>query len=149
MDPSRHIVRVTKDHLVFSAGHFITFNGDVCERIHGHNWRVAVEVEGSLDENHYVIPREDLEKQLSNLNSIATQARIVPSFKNGVANGFKLFSIRPGSIYEKIGVKNGDVIRKLNGYEINSPDKALEVYAKLKEASKIDIEIERNGSVDQ
>lgn len=48
------LVRVTKDHLVFSAGHFITFNGDVCERIHGHNWRVAVEVEGSLDENHYV-----------------------------------------------------------------------------------------------
>ncbi len=47
-------VRVTKDHLVFSAGHFITFNGDICERIHGHNWRVAVEVEGPLDENHYV-----------------------------------------------------------------------------------------------
>lgn len=47
-------VRVTKDHLVFSAGHFITFNGDVCERIHGHNWRVAVEVEDDLDENHYV-----------------------------------------------------------------------------------------------
>lgn len=50
-----HLVRVTKDHLVFSAGHFITFYGDVCERIHGHNWRVAVEVEGTLDENHYVI----------------------------------------------------------------------------------------------
>jgi 6-pyruvoyltetrahydropterin/6-carboxytetrahydropterin synthase len=49
-----HRVRVTKDHLVFSAGHFITFNGDICERIHGHNWRVAVEVEGPLDENHYV-----------------------------------------------------------------------------------------------
>jgi 6-pyruvoyltetrahydropterin/6-carboxytetrahydropterin synthase len=49
-----HRVRVTKDHLVFSAGHFITYNGDVCERVHGHNWRVAVEVEGPLDENEYV-----------------------------------------------------------------------------------------------
>jgi 6-pyruvoyltetrahydropterin/6-carboxytetrahydropterin synthase len=47
-------VRVTKDHLVFSAGHFITFDGDHCERIHGHNYRVAVEVGGELDENHYV-----------------------------------------------------------------------------------------------
>lgn len=47
-------VRVTKDHLVFSAGHFITFNGDNCERIHGHNYRLAVEVEDDLDENHYV-----------------------------------------------------------------------------------------------
>ena len=52
--PDRYTVRVTKDELVFSAGHFITFNGDVCERIHGHNWRVAVEVDGPLDENHYV-----------------------------------------------------------------------------------------------
>lgn len=47
-------VRVTKDHLVFSAAHFITFNGNICERLHGHNWRVAVEVSGPLDENHYV-----------------------------------------------------------------------------------------------
>ncbi|HWV38973.1 MAG TPA: type II secretion system protein GspC [Vulgatibacter sp.] len=98
-----------------------------------------------LDENNYVISRDELDKQLSNLNSIATQARIVPSFKNGVANGFKLFSIRPGSIYSKIGIKNGDVIRRINGYEINSPDKALEVYAKLKESSNIEIEGERGG----
>ncbi|QDU80546.1 6-carboxy-5,6,7,8-tetrahydropterin synthase [Polystyrenella longa] len=47
-------VRVTKDHLVFSAAHFITFNGNICERLHGHNWRVAVEVSGNLDENSYV-----------------------------------------------------------------------------------------------
>ncbi|WP_373045532.1 type II secretion system protein GspC [Vulgatibacter sp.] len=98
-----------------------------------------------VDENNYVIPREEIDKQLSNLNSIATQARIVPSFKNGTANGFKLFSIRPGSIYSKIGIQNGDVIRRINGYEINSPDKALEVYTKLKESSKIEIELERRG----
>lgn len=47
-------VRVTKDHLVFSAAHFITFNGSICERLHGHNWRTAVEVVGPLDENSYV-----------------------------------------------------------------------------------------------
>ena len=47
-------VRVTKDHLVFSAAHFITFNGNICERLHGHNWRTAVELTGPLDENHYV-----------------------------------------------------------------------------------------------
>jgi 6-pyruvoyltetrahydropterin/6-carboxytetrahydropterin synthase len=47
-------VRVTKDYLVFSSGHFITYGGGQCERIHGHNYRVAVEVEDDLDENHYV-----------------------------------------------------------------------------------------------
>jgi 6-pyruvoyltetrahydropterin/6-carboxytetrahydropterin synthase len=54
MTTERFRVRVTKDHLVFSAAHFVTFNGNICERLHGHNWRVAVEVAGPLDENHYV-----------------------------------------------------------------------------------------------
>src|ERR1700742_255591 len=54
MPSERYRVRVTKDHLVFSAAHFITFNGNICERLHGHNWRVAVEVSGPLDENQYV-----------------------------------------------------------------------------------------------
>jgi len=48
-------VRVTKDYLVFSAAHFITFAGDVCERLHGHNYGVAAEVAGPLDENQYVV----------------------------------------------------------------------------------------------
>src|SRR3974390_3116326 len=47
-------VRVSKDQFVFCAGHFITFEGDKCERLHGHNYRTAVEVEGALDENRYV-----------------------------------------------------------------------------------------------
>jgi 6-pyruvoyltetrahydropterin/6-carboxytetrahydropterin synthase len=50
-----YLVRLDKECHVFSAAHFITFAGDVCERLHGHNYRVAVEVAGPLDENQYVI----------------------------------------------------------------------------------------------
>ncbi len=50
----RYKIRVTKDHLVFCSGHFISYEGDQCERLHGHNYRTAVEVEGDLDENSYV-----------------------------------------------------------------------------------------------
>jgi 6-pyruvoyltetrahydropterin/6-carboxytetrahydropterin synthase len=50
----RFKVRVTKESFIFSAGHFISYEGDRCERLHGHNYRVAVEVEGALDENYYV-----------------------------------------------------------------------------------------------
>jgi len=45
----RYKVRVTKDHLVFCSGHFISYEGDRCERLHGHNYRTAVEIEGDLD----------------------------------------------------------------------------------------------------
>lgn len=50
----RYKVRVTKDYLIFCSGHFISYEGDKCERLHGHNYRTAVEVEGELDANHYV-----------------------------------------------------------------------------------------------
>jgi general secretion pathway protein C len=100
----------------------------------------------AVSENEYEVPRAEIDKTLSNLNDVAMQARIVPAFKDGVAQGFKLFSIRPDSIYTKIGVQNGDVLKRINGYDLNSPEKALEIYSKLKEASRIDIEIERNGS---
>ena len=50
----RFKVRVTKDHLVFCSGHFISYEGDRCERLHGHNYRATVEIEGDLDENRYV-----------------------------------------------------------------------------------------------
>ena len=48
-------VSLTKDYLVFSAAHFITFSGDICERLHGHNYGVRCDVWGPLDENHYVV----------------------------------------------------------------------------------------------
>ena len=50
-----YAVRVSNDSLVFSAAHFITFAGGVCEELHGHNFRVAVEVRGPVDQNHYVV----------------------------------------------------------------------------------------------
>ncbi|MFO0597269.1 MAG: type II secretion system protein GspC [Myxococcaceae bacterium] len=99
-----------------------------------------------LSENDYEIPRAEIDKTLANLNDVAMQARIVPAFKDGVAQGFKLFSIRPDSIYSKIGIQNGDVIKRINGFDLNSPEKALEIYGKLKESSRIDIEVERNGA---
>ena len=98
-----------------------------------------------LNEGEYEIPRDEIDNVLGNLNVVATQARIVPSFRNGKANGFKLFSIRPGSLYSKIGIQNGDIIQKINGYEINSPDKALQIYSKLKDAQQITVDLVRRG----
>jgi general secretion pathway protein C len=100
----------------------------------------------AVSEDNYEVPKDEINKALGNLNDIAMQARIVPAFKDGVATGFKLFSIRPDSLYTKIGIQNGDVIRRINGFDINSPDKALEVYTKLKESNRIEIEIDRNGA---
>ncbi len=51
----KYHVRIAKEAFTFSAAHFITFAGNICERLHGHNYRVAAEVHGPLDENQYVV----------------------------------------------------------------------------------------------
>ena len=48
-------VRLAKESFTFAAAHFITYDGDVCEPLHGHNYRVVVELAGPLDANHYVL----------------------------------------------------------------------------------------------
>lgn len=53
--PATFRVLLQKEQLVFSAAHFITFAGDICERLHGHNYGVKAEVVGPLDENQYVV----------------------------------------------------------------------------------------------
>lgn len=98
-----------------------------------------------LGDNKYEISRAKLDATLADMNHLATEARIVPSFKNGQADGFKLFSIQPGSVYSAIGVENGDVIERINGFDINSPEKALEAYSRLKDSSNFDIQVERRG----
>lgn len=51
----RFWIRLSKQNMVFSVAHFITFAGNVCELLHGHNYHVAVYVYGPLDENQYVV----------------------------------------------------------------------------------------------
>jgi len=50
-----YAIRLEKAAFTFSAAHFITYGGGVCEPLHGHNYRVAIEAEGPLDENAYVL----------------------------------------------------------------------------------------------
>lgn len=87
----------------------------------------------------------DFDETHENLGGLARDVRIVPAFEGGVARGFKLYSIRPESLLASCGLQNGDVLRSINGLEMNSPDKALEVYAKVKDAERLDLRIERKG----
>lgn len=91
------------------------------------------------------IERKLVETVLSNTAALATAARFVPSIKDGKPNGFKLYAIRPNSIFGKIGLQNGDTIKAINGLDMSSPDKALEIYTKLRYASHLSVSVERRG----
>ena len=72
-------VRLEKEHHVFSAAHFITFNESVCERLHGHNYRVAVVVEGPLDQNQYVIDFIALRDELKTITDELDHRMLLPT----------------------------------------------------------------------
>jgi len=72
-------VDVTKDHLVFSAGHFITIGQDLCERLHGHNYRVAAHVEGPLDANGFVVDFIALRDALQDIVNGLDHRMLLPS----------------------------------------------------------------------
>lgn len=76
---------------------------------------------------------------------VAAQARIIPAFERGVAIGFKLFSIRPGSAWSAAGLENGDVIERINGLDLTSPEKALVVYSTLRCARRFNVELRRGN----
>src|SRR5438874_2403155 len=77
--PERFSVRVSKDCLVFCSGHFISYEGDKCERLHGHNYRAAVEVEGGLDENHYVFDFIALKKRTRAITDELDHRMLLPT----------------------------------------------------------------------
>jgi general secretion pathway protein C len=99
----------------------------------------------STGENSYEIDKSLVEKILANPMGIAKGARVVPSQKNGKPDGFKLYAIRPSSAFAKLGLTNGDTLLSINGFELTSADKALEVYTKLREATSLQVTINRRG----
>lgn len=78
MQPNRYHVRVTKDHLVFSAAHFVTI-GDFCERLHGHNYRVAAEVTGPLDADTFVVDFIALRDELQRIVAFLDHRMLLPT----------------------------------------------------------------------
>ena len=97
----------------------------------------------------YELDRSMLDEQLQDLTALGSQARIVPNYRNGKYEGFKLVGVRPGSLYRAIGIRSGDVVKSINGKPIDSPNKAIELFDKLKSSDQIALEIERRGQAKQ
>lgn len=99
-----------------------------------------------VDVLHYEIPKSTVDRVFANPMDFAKGARVVPGMSMGRVEGLKLYAIRPNSIYGAIGLENGDLVRTVNGFELGSMDKVLELYTKLRDATTLEIELTRRGS---
>lgn len=93
----------------------------------------------------YQIDRSMLEENLQDLTKLGMQARIVPNYEAGKYSGFRLVGVRPDSLYKAIGLQSGDMISRVNGQNIDTPNRAIQLFEELRSSSGINLDIERRG----
>ena len=93
----------------------------------------------------YVIEQRTLNAALDNIGQAMTDARLLPSVKDGKVEGFKASEVRPAGIFGMVGIKNGDVLMRINDFNIDSPEKAIQSLASLKGQTRIKLDLLRDG----
>jgi general secretion pathway protein C len=98
-----------------------------------------------LGDNHYKIPKGTLDHSMSNLSQLLTQIRAVPNIQDGKTNGFALSEIEPGSVFDEMGLEEGDVIRSVNGQSITDPAQAMGMMGALSNQTHLTVQVFRDG----
>jgi general secretion pathway protein C len=93
-----------------------------------------------------VISRSEVDAGLQDMGSLLRQAQIRPYFEAGVPNGFLISNIRPGSLYQKMGAVDGDIIQEVNGRPIRTADDVMGLLNTIKAGSSMSMTIKRGGS---
>lgn len=105
----------------------------------------ATPLAASVGAGNYVIEQRALNAALDNIGQAMTDARLLPSIKDGKVEGFRASEVKPQGIFSMIGIKNGDILRSINDFPIDSPEKAIQSFASLKGQSRIKLDIIRDG----
>ena len=99
-----------------------------------------------ITDTKYIIQRSLVDKALANQGSLMKTARVIPHDENGRVVGVKLYGIRRTSLLGRLGVRNGDMLRTINGFNMTSPDTALEAYSVLRTANKLTLAVKRQNN---
>ena len=93
------------------------------------------------------LKRSQIEDAMANMNELMNQIKIQPYIQNGEPDGLILSGIKPNSLFRKMGLRNGDIIKGVEGEKIQSMDDAINFYSKLKSADSAALQIRRRGQL--
>ncbi|GBF49070.1 type II secretory pathway protein C [Leptospira ryugenii] len=94
-----------------------------------------------------VLSREDVNRKLKDPNTIYKNARFGPHLVDGKIEGYKLYQVAKDHVFYSLGARSGDIIRRVNGMPLNETEKMLEIWGSVKQASKITVDLERQGKI--
>lgn len=98
-----------------------------------------------IGDDRFLVGRDEVNHQLENLSTLFTQMRAVPSMKDGQTQGFRVFAIRRGSLFQQLGLRNNDVIQRINGMELTDPTRAMGLFEELKGETRLSVDVLRGG----
>jgi general secretion pathway protein C len=98
-----------------------------------------------VSDAEYNIDKQVVDTILEDQAELFKGIRIVPEKDNGKSVGIRLFGIRDDSVAGLLGLKNGDRLQSINGFDMGSPEKALEAYAVLRRADHLTMQVNRAG----
>ena len=94
----------------------------------------------------YIVDQARLQQMISNPGQMMTDARLRPNTANGKQEGFALSEVKPNGIYQSLGLQDGDVLLRINEYDISNPERALQAFTALKGLDRVQIDLIRSGS---
>lgn len=100
---------------------------------------------GSAASRNLTMSKQAVNEKLSNLNNLMRRAVVRPFIRRGVQEGFIISNIAPGSLYEKMGLQNGDIVVDVNHNKIKGADDLLQVVNLMQSGSNIGLNIKRRG----
>jgi general secretion pathway protein C len=97
------------------------------------------------EENSLTLSQSEIAESLNNISDILTQVRVEPYMVEGTAQGLVVNDIASGSIFDRMGLTNGDIVQAVNRKQITSPDDIVVLYQSLKSAKQLDLQVTRDG----
>ncbi|MBI4654077.1 MAG: hypothetical protein HY752_03690 [Nitrospirae bacterium] len=99
-----------------------------------------------IGEKEYILDQRRVQLALNNPEQILTDTRFMPNIKDGKHEGFTLSEVKPGGLYESLGLRNGDVLLRVNGLEISNPEIAVQAMSALKGMDRVTLDITRSNT---
>jgi general secretion pathway protein C len=93
----------------------------------------------------YQIDMQSIQQAIEKPAQIMTDARLMPNMVNGRQLGFVLTEVKPGGVYASLGLRNGDILLRINQFNISNPESALQAFTALRGIDRAELDIIRNG----
>lgn len=99
-----------------------------------------------IGRDNYLVDQAKVQQMIMNPGQMMTDARLRPNIADGKEEGFVLSEVKPGGIYQSLGLQNGDVLLRINDYDISNPERALQAFTALRGMDRVQIDLIRAGS---